>query len=219
MLKAIIFDMDGVLINTEPLHYEVWKRTFSNHGLNITYDQYKACIGSTAEYLLELVYEVYGRDFRGDQSIRAEMVQIKEQILKEQGFPRITGVTEMIKRVANEGYLLAVASSSPEVYIHRAMAELQLKDYFSVLCSGENVANSKPAPDVFLKTAQMLQVSPDQCLVFEDSTNGCKAAKSAGMVAVGFYNPDSGNQNLSSAITIIDQWEQVDADFINRVSI
>lgn len=218
MLKTVIFDMDGVLVNTEPLHYEVWKRTFLNHGLAIEYDKYKACIGSTAEYLLEIIYQNYGVDYRGNSEIRKEALEVKKEIVKEKGYPMIEGVPEMVKRLHNSGYTLAVASSSSEMHIYEAMEKVGIKEYFAVLCSGEKVENPKPAPDVFLKAADRLKVRPEECIVFEDSSNGCRAAVSAGMMCIGFDNPDSGNQDLSSAVKVIERWEEVDGTFLEGIS-
>ena len=123
----------------------------------------------------------------------------------------------MLERVHEGGFLMAVASSSPEIYINQVIDMLGVKEYFQVLCSGENVKNPKPAPDVFLKAAKELGVSPDECLVIEDSTNGCRAAKAAGMVCLGYYNPDSGDQDLSIADGVIADYEKLDAKFLQEI--
>lgn len=217
MLKAIIFDMDGVLINTEPLHFEMWRQTFQKYGLHIAYDIYKECIGSTADYLFEIIAKNYGRDFQNKKVIRMEAAQIKENMLKTQGFPEIPGVPALIKRLRDAGYLLAVASSSSDKYIRENMRILKIESYFQVLYSGENVKHPKPAPDIFLKVAEKLNVLPEECLVIEDSTNGCNAARNAGMKSLGFYNPDSGNQDLSTAISVIDNWKLLDNEFLNKL--
>lgn len=216
MLKAIIFDMDGVLINTEPLHFEVWKRVFQNRGIEVSYEVYKDCIGSTAKYLLELIRKNYGVDFE-DDDIRREAAQMKESIIKERGFPEISGVKEMLERLDSAGIQMAVASSSAEKYIQEAMKTLGIESFFQVLCSGENVKNPKPAPDVFLKAASEMNLRPEECLVIEDSTNGCLAAKNAGMKCIGFRNPDSGNQDLSTAALTIEKWEELDDELIGRL--
>lgn len=217
MLKAIIFDMDGVLINTEPFHYELWKDTFANHGLQIDYDHYKGCIGSTAAYLMDIIYEEYGVDFRGNTAIVEEQKALKAQRVKEHGIPRIEGVPQMLRKVAAEGYQMAVASSSPQYYIQLAIKQLGVSDCFNVLVSGEGVENPKPAPDVFLKAASVLEVLPEECLVVEDSCNGCKAAIAAKMACAGYYNPDSGNQDLSMAHGIIDDYEKVNSETLENI--
>lgn len=217
-IKAIIFDMDGVLINTEPLHYRIWRKIFRKRGLEISYDKYKGCIGATFEYLLDLILTNYGYNFHDDmQNIRKEFAYIKSEIIKKEGFPKLEGVEDMIRRMYQAGYRLAVASSSPQVYIEGAMKYLGIEDCFCVLNSGENVANSKPAPDTFLNTAQKLGVRPQECLVVEDSTNGCYAAKNAKMPCLAFYNPDSGEQDLSFAYKIISDWKEFTPELIMQI--
>ncbi|MCI7740317.1 MAG: HAD family phosphatase [Clostridiales bacterium] len=217
MLKGIIFDMDGVLINTEPLHYRVWKKTFQQKGLEIEYENYKGCIGSTVGYLLDLIQKHYGVDFHDDLELVPLQRKNKAEMIAKEGFPKIPGVPQMLERVHEGGFLMAVASSSPEVYINQVIEMLGVKDYFQVLCSGENVKNPKPAPDVFLKAAKELGLSVDECLVIEDSTNGCRAAKAAGMVCLGYDNPDSGDQDLSIADGVIDDYEKLDAGFLQGI--
>lgn len=216
-IKALIFDMDGVLINTEPMHYEMWKRAFANHGLEIEYDKYKGCIGSTHEFLMDLIWKNYGVDFRGNMAIRKEAMEIKKLMIREEGFPAMPGVSQMLQGLHDAGYLLAIASSSPVNYIEMAMQYLGVKDYFAVINSGENVQHSKPAPDIYLNTAEKLKVKPEQCVVLEDSTNGSLSATSAGMLCVGFYNPDSGEQDLSRTCVVIDDLKQYTGSFIQNL--
>lgn len=218
-IEAIIYDMDGVLINTEPLHFRIWQEIFLKRGLEISYDKYKGCIGATFEYLLDLIVKNYGRDFHSDMPIiRKDFAEIKTRIIKEEGFPRLEGVEDMIHRMRDAGYQLAVASSSPQIYIEGAMKYLGIAECFAVLNSGENVANSKPAPDIFLDTAQKLGVLPQACMVVEDSTNGCYAAKNAKMICLAYQNPDSGEQDLSPASKIISHWSELTPEFMMQMA-
>lgn len=199
MIRYIIFDMDGVLVNTEPMHFIIWKQLFNERGISLEYDLYKGCIGSTGEYLCGLVYEAYGKDFRGDSSIMTRFREIKNEVIAKQGIPRIEGVPQTVSLLSRAGYRMAVASSSPQEYIEFCLKDIAIDHYFDILFSGERVPNPKPAPDVFLETARRLYASPQECLVIEDSHNGCLAARAAGMSCFGFKNPDSGIQDLSSA--------------------
>lgn len=199
MIKCVIFDMDGVLIDTEPLHYKVWQEVFAERGLTIDYENYKDCIGSTRKFLYELILKNYGRDFRNDPSLPQRFIEIKDHFLNEHGIPKIEGVTETIKALHEKGYVLAVASSSPLRYIHFAMEKLEISSCFDLLFSGEQVKHPKPAPDTFLAVAEKLGIAPEECVVIEDSENGSRAARAAGMYCLGFANPNSGNQDLSAA--------------------
>ena len=202
-IKAVLFDMDGVLVNTEPVHFLMWKEAFHNRGLEISYDVYKGCIGTTDGYLMDLIWDHYGRDFRGDKKFLEERMAIEERMPKEESFPEMPGVREMLQQLQEAGFLLAIASSSPVSRIEAAVDHIGIRRYFSLLNSGENVARSKPAPDIYLDTARKLGVEPSECIVLEDSGNGSIASVSAGMVCVGLDNPDSGNQNLEQAKAVI----------------
>ena len=129
--------------------------------------------------------------------------QVKDEMLKEKGIPRIEGAVETIKYLYDKGYEMAVASSSSQDYIESQMKTLGIDKCFKVLFSAENVEKPKPAPDVFLVAAEKLGGKPAECTVVEDSANGSRAAKTAGMTCIGFKNPDSGNQDLSVADKII----------------
>ena len=200
MEHFIIFDMDGVLVNTEPLQYELWKETFAQRGLTIDYDHYKGCIGSNPKRLMQLIWEGYGVDFREDTDIRPRYEALKKAYLRQHPAPAIEGAAETVRALKEKGYRMAVASSSPQAYIEKFIAQLGLTDCFELLFSADRVGGrAKPAPDVFLATAAALGADPGDCVVIEDSHNGVLAARAAGMRVLGFPNPDSGEQDLSQA--------------------
>lgn len=217
MLKSIIFDMDGVLINSEPFHFEVWKETLRRRGICIDYEVYKACIGSSIGFLMQLLHDNYGTDIN-DTDLVHEMKDIKQELIEQKGYPPlIPYVKELLAGYAEKGYKIAVASSSPQDYIEKVTEYWDIRKYFDLLVSGEGVKKPKPAPDVFLKTSEILGLLPEECLVIEDSENGCKAAKAAGMVCMAYYNPDSGRQDLSTASMVLEGFEEIDAAFTEKV--
>lgn len=217
MLKGIIFDMDGVLINSEPFHYQVWKEALRRRGIDVDYEVYKPCIGSTVGFLMKLLHDAYGID-RYDANLPIEVKKIKQELIEKRGYPPlIPYVKEMLERFKQAGYSMGIASSSPQSYIENVTKFWGIDSYFKVLVSGETVEHPKPAPDIFLKTADMLGVSPQDCIVIEDSENGCKAAKAAGITCMAYFNPDSGKQNLQSAAVVVEGFEEIDAMFINRM--
>ena len=217
MLKGIIFDMDGVLINSEPFHYQVWKEALKKRGINLDYEIYKPCIGSTVQVLMQILHEHYGVDEK-DDSLSLEVKNLKQEMIEKQGYPPlIPYVKDMLERFHEAGYHMAVASSSPQEYIENVTSYWGISPYFQVLVSGEHVEHPKPAPDIFLKTADILGLLPEECLVIEDSENGCRAAKAAGMTCMAYYNPDSGKQNLQTASVVVEGFEEIDAIFANKV--
>ena len=209
MIKCVIFDMDGVLINTEPVHFGIWKQICAERGVTLEYDRYIECIGSTLVFLYDLLQKWYGLSFHHDPTVQNRYADLKAQHMREHGVPEVKGAAAAVKKLYEKGYLLAVASSSAPEYIDYSMKELGIDKYFCRMVSGEQVAHPKPAPDVFLEAAKQLQCTPEECLVIEDSRNGSLAAKAAGMVCLGFYNPDSGNQDLSAADEIFTDFSKL----------
>ena len=200
-MKAVIFDMDGVLINTEPLHYRCWKEILKEkNGIDLDYEVYLPCIGSTRGFFMDLINENYGPVFDDVDKMNALMKEKKAQITEAEGFPEMPGIKEALKQLKDEGYLLAVASSSPAYAIKDALKSLDMEKYFTVVMSGDYVEHPKPAPDTFLVTAEKLGMEPEDCLVVEDSTNGGGAARAAGMKCIWFHNPDSGRQDIPDAV-------------------
>ena len=217
MLKGIIFDMDGVLINSEPFHYRVWKETLKERGVDLDYDIYKDCIGSTMGFLMGLLHKHYGISFQ-DSSLVREMRKKKEDLMKKEGYPPlIPYVKELLQKLARQGYRMAVASSSPQLYIEEVTRHWEIGQYFDKLVSGESVEKPKPAPDIFLKAAGELGLRPEECMVVEDSENGCRAARNAGITCMAYYNPDSGKQDLGSAYMVIEGYEEIDSAFMEKV--
>ena len=130
----------------------------------------------------------------------------KKEIVEKEGFPQCEGIREVLEKLHQEGYLLAVGSSSPEDVIQKVLKDLDLAQYFSAFISGENMAHPKPAPDTFLFAAKQSGVPVDECIVIEDSTNGGKAAKAAKMPCIWMHNPDSGDQEIPDAVLEITAW-------------
>ena len=199
MEKVILFDMDGVLVNTEPLHYQLWKQVFAERGLDIAFEVYKGCIGANGKRLMELVLEHYGVDYRHDETMFSRYYQLKEEHLRYGEIPRIEGVNDTLAHLQARGYRMAVASSSTQDYIELCTERAGIGHFFDVRFSAQWVKNTKPAPDVFLAAAEKMGAAPEKCVVVEDSTNGTRAAKAAGMRCIGFDNPDSAGQCLDAA--------------------
>lgn len=249
MLKAVIFDMDGVLVDSEPLHYEINKLTAERYcGIILDDEYYKQYIGTTVFSMWEKIKKDFGFDGFSAQELFDLSEGIKEELVSVNGYPEVKGAVSFVKSLVGK-FKLAVASSSSLVNIEKNMKTLGLLeekildedslfagedllneggsfDYknslrkvtiFDKLVSGTTVANPKPAPDVFLKAALELGVEPNECIVIEDSSNGAKAAKAAGMACVGFLNPSSGEQDLSMADYLFEEFDGIDGAFLEMV--
>lgn len=199
--------MDGVLINTEPLHYRCWVEILKeDYGTDLDYEVYKPCIGSTRQNFMNLIQENYGIVFDSLEEMNRMMKEKKDEIIQREGFPEMPGVENMLEQLKKADYRLAVASSSPKSVICDTLESLHLMQYFDMVTSGDEVKHPKPAPDTFLYAAEKLGMESKECLVIEDSTNGGKAAKAADMPCVWLHNPDSGDQEIPDAVLEITAW-------------
>ena len=116
----------------------------------------------------------------------------------------------MLEEIKTAHLPIAIASSSPKIFIEAVVEKIGIRQYFKILISGEEIERSKPEPDIFLKAALLLNVNPSECLVVEDSKSGTIAAKKAGMKCIGYQNFNSGNQDLSNADFIVNDIREID---------
>lgn len=198
MKYAWIFDMDGVLIDSQQLHYQADRRTLAQFGVNATQKEVEAFAGTAnAER-----FTIYREQFDIAANVE-EMVNYRDGVIRqlfwESGIQPIAGVQALLEEICGLGYPLALASSTDRPMIEWILETTGLRSYFRVVVSGEEVSRSKPAPDVFLEVANKLRMSPSSCFVVEDSVHGIRAAKAAGMWVLGYRNPGSGRQDLSEA--------------------
>ena len=201
-MNYIIFDMDGVLLDSEPMHQEIIYETFQLEG--IPFD--KAYIQTLTGMSAFPMWEKVKRDAQRSESVE-ELIKFHRDYffkrLPEVKVPLVPHVKDVLEKFKNEGKHLSLASSSGRKLIDIFTQQTNIAHYFEVIMSGDDVQYSKPNPEIFLKVAQWYGLPATQFTVIEDSTNGVKAAKSAGMQCVGFQNPLSGGQDLSQADLLI----------------
>lgn len=216
MLKAVIFDMDGVIIDSEPLHFKVDKKLLSKCGLEVDNEFLSQYVGvSNPEMLLD-IKDKYDIKYSLEELL-SEKLKLVIEALDEDDLDAICGIRQLIDDLKAHGIVLAIASSSPIEFIEAVIEKTNLQHHFNVVISGEWVKKGKPAPDIFLKAARRLGVKPEECVVIEDAEMGVEAAVSAGMKCVGYVNPNSGSQNLSKACVIMDDMQKINYEYIISV--
>lgn len=208
-IQAVIFDMDGVLIDSEPIYFEIEKSSFQHLGAPVEETEHHTYVGVTLESMFQQVLTKHKLDH-----VLAEVLAFhKENVMNEmQGHEQLqpfADVEQWIQWLSASRIKLAVASSSPRSLIELILERTGLRRFFTVMVSGEEVEHGKPAPDIFLHAAELLHVDPKHCVVIEDSRNGVHAAKQAGMRCIGHQNPGSGNQDLSKADIIIHSYAEL----------
>lgn len=217
MLKAVIFDMDGVIIDSEPLHYDFEQNHFSQLNIIVDKDYHNSFVGTTSHYMWQNLKD----KFRLPQSVEELVSESRSSFL---GFLKglgkleaIPGIPNLVQELHRNNIKIAIASSSPLDMIEYVINILQLDKYFSVLVTGDYVKNSKPKPDIFILAAEKLDIAADECIVIEDSHNGVLAAKAADMKCIGYENPNSGNQDLSAADIIIKDFNLLNFESLRKL--
>ncbi len=202
MIQAFIFDMDGVIIDSEPMHFEVDIQVMNYYGSAITHEQLEQYVGMTNPEMWAAVKEQHNLTPSVSEIIEYQLSNKIEMLTSSEMEP-IDGIRELLAELKARNIPAAIASSSPPVFIKAVLRKFDLLDHFECVVSGEEVERGKPAPDVYLKAAELLGVKPQDCMVLEDARHGVAAAKAAGMKCIGFVNPNSGNQDLSQADYVV----------------
>ncbi len=194
---AVIFDMDGVLVDSEPMHLDAMREVLRPYGVPYTDQANEEFFGFTDLEVFRIL-----RERHGHLPDPGELARGRTQLLVRQTRERtvpMRGIPEVPRRLRALGYRLAVASSSAAAVIEATVEVLGLAPVFEALVSGLEVGRGKPAPDVFLETARRLALPPRDCLVVEDSRNGLLAAKAAGMACAAVPCPATRHEDFAEA--------------------
>ncbi len=210
-MKAVIFDMDGVLVDSQPYHFKADIDTMAEYGVIKDQKFYESFAGTLTADRMRTLKEMFGLD------VPVEEMTIKREnmildIMGKEDIKPVSGIPEFLRSIEEKGLTTAVASSSDYKLINLILDRLKIAQYFDSVTSGSDVKRGKPSPDVFLLAAERIGIGPSECLVVEDSENGVKAAKSAGMKALGYINTTSGKQDLSLADFITDDFKKISID-------
>lgn len=209
MIQTVIFDMDGVIVDTEPVHHYAYNQQFKQLGITISPELYASFTGNSTKN----IFERLKAHFDLTQEV-ADLVQAKRQLFNDafdskEDLYLLEGVEDLIKELHANGMQLVLASSSAHVTIQRIFKRFNLHQYFSHIVSGEDFPKSKPHPAIFLKAAELAQTPVSQCIVIEDSTNGILAAKAAGIYCIGYDSFHSKLQDYSLADQIITNFKEL----------
>ncbi|MBQ2047522.1 MAG: HAD family phosphatase [Schwartzia sp.] len=209
-MKAFLFDMDGVLIDSEPIHTRVKRETLLHFGLDAEID-FSAYMGRTSKILFSDAIEKAGRMELTPSMLADYKHERYLDILKnDDAIHPIEGARELLLRLSEEHIPMALASSSARQVIEAVLDKFGFRQYFDSVLSGADLPASKPDPAVYRISAERLGEKPSCCVVLEDAASGVAAAKAAGMRCIAFRNPNSGEQDLSRADWIVDSLKEID---------
>ncbi|WP_284652126.1 HAD family hydrolase [Flavobacterium terrisoli] len=217
MIQTVIFDMDGVIVDTEPVHHFAYNEQFKQLGIDISPEMYASFTGNSTKN----IFERLKAEFNLEQEVEA-LVQTKRNLFndafdKKEDLFLLDGVEDLIKELHSKGMQLVLASSSAKVTINRIFNRFNLHQYFSHIVSGEDFPKSKPHPAIFEHAAFLAQTPVNNCIVIEDSTNGVLAAKAAGIYCVGYDSFHSKMQDYSKADKVITDFNQLNYDIIRNI--
>jgi len=178
---AVIFDMDGVLVDSYQAHFESWRQAARIHGLDMTEQQFAETFGRTSR---EIIDAIWG-DLVSDDTAKLwdDQKEIAYRQLLAANFPEMHGAHQLLTTLRDAGFKMAVGSSGPPENVELVLKKLG-KDLFAAAVTARDVSRGKPHPEVFLKAAEKLQIEPSKCAVVEDAPAGIQAARSAGMIAI-----------------------------------
>ncbi|MBN2200984.1 HAD family phosphatase [bacterium] len=199
--------MDGVIVDTEPLHKKTERVTLAPFGITLTDGELDSYMGTEAGLLMTRFIERFHLNVTFDvlyASYKSNLIR-----LFGEGVPPVPGTFDLIRTLSGAGVPIAVGSSSNRELVQLVLSQTGLAHHFTAVVSGDDAARSKPHPDIFLEAARRLGVLTGQCVVIEDSTNGVAAAKAAGMFCVGFRNPNSTGQDLTPADWVVRSMEEI----------
>ena len=206
--RAVIFDMDGLLLDTETLWHGAEVELFRRHGGDFTWDDKMAVMGTSFDQTAHYFSERLGASPAEGRALVAEMVEIMRESLTRQVEGR-PGAIELVERLRGR-IPLALASNSGRLLVDTALATAKLTDVFDAVISSDDVAHGKPAPDIYLLACERLGVSPAEALALEDSPTGIAAAKAAGLACIGV--PQFAETDVSAADRVIDSLEELLAE-------
>lgn len=203
--KAVVFDMDGVLIDSEPLHLEILNLTCKPLGFEISKERFETFIGTDEVTFWSWAMKTYALALPMEDYIRTQIQVMSDFFASAKQLPAVAGIPALLSQLQSEGIRIGLASSSNSRVIADTLRALGLRDWFAVISAADVVGRGKPHPDVYLDAMRRLGVSPDECGAIEDTDIGLSAAQSAGIgCIVGYRNPSSGKQALTKAQTVID---------------
>ncbi len=215
MIRAVIFDMDGVIIDSEPLWEKAERILLARRGLDYDPIYRDKIVGLNQRDSGRLLKETFNLPETIEELLEERIGILLTLFDKE--LELVPNLLTILKGLKKSGFLLALASSSPLRVINFVLEKFSLNEFFSVVVSGESVELGKPAPDIYLYTANKLGVQPGECIVIEDSINGVKSAKSAGMVCIAIPDKRLNQKEFQIADLVVDRLDEISVEMIRNL--
>ncbi len=217
MLKAVIFDMDGVIIESEPLHNIAYHKMFKDVNIDVPDSLYESFTGKATLNICQQLCDIYKLEESAETLVALKRKHFDYIFENDTTFNLIDGVLDVIKDYHKNGLTLVLGSSATMPSIERIFKRFDLNPYFKAKLSGADLKESKPHPEIFIRAAEATGFSREECMVIEDATNGITAAKAAGIFCVAFDSFHSKNQDYSQADLVIKKFDEIRYDTIKTL--
>ena len=214
MIKTVIFDMDGVIVDTEPVHKYAYFKHFEELGIEVTEALYATFTGNSTKNVFQKIKDQFGVATDVNELVLRKRAIFNDAFDTKPDLELIPGVENLIKDLHKNGFELILASSASKSTISRVFNRFQLDPYFSHKVSGEDFPKSKPDPAIFIHAASLSNNTKEECIIIEDSTSGVKAACAADIYCVGYNSINSKHQNLEGASLLVNDFDKINAAFV-----
>jgi len=215
-VQAIIFDIDGVLVDSYQAHFLSWKRLGERYGKSITEQEFASQFGRTTREVLQMQWADRNLSDADIHRLDEEKEGLYREIIAED-FPEMPGARALIEQLNCDGWRIALGSSGPVENVQLAVEKLNLDSLIGAAISGNDVTHGKPHPEVFLKAAERIEVPPARAIVVEDAAPGVTAARAAGMASIGFISRGRTAEELADADVRIRDLSEIDASLLARL--
>jgi HAD superfamily hydrolase (TIGR01509 family) len=218
MIQTVIFDMDGVIVDTEPVHRYAYYKQFEELDIEVTEAMYTSFTGFSTRNTFQTLKEQFQLEHEVEDLIQRKRNIFNDAFDTKEDLELLDGVRTLIEDLHQNGIQLILASSASKVTIDRVFTRFGLHDFFTHIVSGEDFPKSKPHPAIFQHAASLSTAPKENCIVIEDSTNGVRAAKAAGIYCVGYVSEHSKDQHLDEADLVINHFKELSAQVIRTLN-